>query len=383
MKICIYAEPLKVMTSANPARGMLKNLLKLRSSDSFVFVIRRGSENSSLLKQFFESCNSDNWSLLVDSRLGKIVNLQALLQLENYAFIKEQADVYLNMDLDYLGPHATPLITTVADLSTIRCPKLSSLSWYGVRIRQHAIRTMAKYASQVIAISNFTKQDLEQYDPSLQGRVTVVHSGIDDDWRKATETDPILLPTNLRLTRPYWIWWGHITKRKNIDGLLRAYAKLLSLAQDEWQIPDLLLVGSISNSSKNLPELIKTLGISERVQIQPSQPLDYLISLVRQSMGLLFPSHYEGFGLPVIEAMTQGKPVLVSNKAALPEVAGGLGVVCDPNNLEDLCRAMLEMLKDHQHKDGAIAARKQWAANFTHHISAQKYSQVITNLAGG
>ncbi len=381
MKICVYAEPLRTITSANPFRGMLQSLLKLRYSDTFIFVVRRGSEDSPQLRSFLASCDSGNWKLIVDPKTRKAANLQALLRQENYCAIREKADVYLNMDMDYLGPRAMPLIATVADLSSIRYPKHSSLKWSGVQIRKHAFCTMVKYASHVIAISEFTKQDLEEYDPSLKGRVTVAHCGIDDDWHRNKNLEEDELHRDAQYKRPYWIWWGNVTKRKNVDGLLRAYAKLSSKAPDEYQIPDIFLIGTLGSYQNELPNLIEALKISDRIQLMPFQPLDKLIRLVGESSGLLFPSHHEGFGMPIIEAMALGKPVLISNRAALPEVAGGLAVVCNPEDLYDLCDGMSEMLRNEQNSRNVIAARKEWAANFTHAAAAQKYSQVITRVA--
>jgi glycosyltransferase involved in cell wall biosynthesis len=380
MKICVYGESLLTFTSSNPARGMLRSLLKLRPLDDFLLVVRRGSENSPVLKQFLDSCPNSNWQLIVDPRTRKSVYIKALLGQKNYCQISESADVYLDLDMNYLGPQATPLIATVADLSSV-CgdPKHSSLNWYGRAIRKHALKTMVSSASKIVTISNFTKQSLEKYQPDLKDKITVIYNGIDDSWRNNSYLTQKPVENNLLLEKPYWIWWGCITKRKNIDGLIIAYNQLRKELVDST-IPDLVLIGQLSSYSHNIINLIKKLNLKTNVHLISSQPLDKLIIYVNQSCGLLFPSHYEGFGMPIIEAMTLGKPVLISNRSALPEISGGLGVICNPENHHDICQAMKQMLTAKQRNQDAVEARKKWAANFTHHIAAQKYSQIIDDV---
>src|ERR1017187_10028269 len=127
MRICVYIEGFaRSTTSANPQRGMLRQLIQLRTEDHFILVVQRGSENTPLLRRFLGRLDSNNWTLAVEEPHRKLVALRCLFGLDPYCTVRQRADAYLNMDLDYLGPQARPLICSVADLAAIFAPKYCS-----------------------------------------------------------------------------------------------------------------------------------------------------------------------------------------------------------------------------------------------------------------
>jgi len=97
----------------------------------------------------------------------------------------------------------------------------------------------------------------------------------------------------------------------------------------------------------------------------------------------VFPSLYEGFGMPVVEAMACGVPVLTSDRTAMPEVAGGLAMLCDPENVGSIADGMRGLLSPAQIEPDAIAARRAWASRFTARRAACAYSALIDRVAGG
>jgi glycosyltransferase involved in cell wall biosynthesis len=354
--------------------------MQLRSGDQFTLVVQRGSEKKPLLEKFLARLGSRNWRLVVEEPHHNLVALRCLFGLDPYCTVRQRADVYLNMDLDYLGPKARPLLCSVADLSCIFAPKHSSLKWHGVRMRRHGLRLMARYADRVVAVSDFTRKDLEKYDRALSAKVTVIHNSIDEEWFAPRATPAAFDRSPVKQKDPYWIWWGYVTRRKNVENMLQAYATLRQQALGNLSIPNLLLIGQLGHDSGHLPHLIQNLDLSGHVAIHPFQPLDVLIPLVDASRGLIFPSYYEGFGLPVIEAMALGKPVLVSNRTALPEVGGGLAMVADPDDSIQFSAAMARMTDERLRTPAAVEARKAWARNFTHEAAAKKYDDLISSM---
>lgn len=184
-----------------------------------------------------------------------------------------------------------------------------------------------------------------------------------------------------RRRTPYWIWWGLITRRKNIEGLLTAYAAVLaSLAPSECDsLPHIVLVGAIGRNSKALPQQIQQLNLADRVHTFPFQDLTTLVDWVDQSRGVLFPSHFEGFGLPALEGLARGKPVMTSNCTSLPEVTGGHAILVTPSISESI-QAGLVALMQADCSTSTAAARRQWAAPFTYQRAAQQYSALIDKL---
>ncbi len=357
---------------------MLSRLLEIRKEDSFIFVVRRGSENSPLLKEFLNSCDLDNWELYVEPLSRRLSNGLGLLNYSNYCSISVTADVYLNIDLDYLGPNARPLIATIMDLSIIRIGNSASVPWYGRIIRKNALNLTLQHAAKIVAISKYTKQDIEDYDPGNKCDIKVVYNGISDCWHNHGDSHNKDSATHstIEIDKPYFIWCGYITKRKNIKNLLHAYKK--ALASDDF--PHLLLVGDLGRDSTDIPVFIKQLGLTKHVTQLGFQPETSLIKLVNDSCGLLFPSLYEGFGLPVVEALALGKPVLISNRSSLPEIAGDLACVCDPENIDDMCRGILDITNGEDPSSDCINKRKTWAQQFTYDKAASAYSDVIDSV---
>jgi len=387
MNICVFAESIahNPASNANAVRGMLRCLMKLRASDTFNLVVPKGSKSSPVLAEFLNSCNSGNWQVSYLNRHRRVANVLGLLNVRSYINLKQQADFYLNLDYNYIGRRAWPALYTVYDIVGVREPHWCSMPWHGARLRQFALKLLAESDIPVVATSDFTRNDLISYSERFRHRTTVIHCGIDDVWFDSEPKEDDHGVEKFGVTKPYWVWYGYITTRKNVDGLVRAYARFMADYPEKSRIPNLVLVGTLGQDSKNLPTLIRESNMESRIRMMPPQPPepDKLICLVRNSCGLVFPSHYEGFGLPAAEALALGKPVLVSNRTSQPEVVGSHGILCDPNSVESLCDGMSKLLSPEQLSDEAACARKQWARRYRHETAAQKYSELINRLTAG
>jgi glycosyltransferase involved in cell wall biosynthesis len=371
MKICVYAEPMRARTSGTPARGLMKTIVSMFPEHEFVLVIRRGSEHDAILRQALAECASSNVTVVVASRPRKLVNLLCLLGVPGYARLDVSADVYINLDLDYLGPTRTPTIVTVADLSA-EAASTSSLRWHGNRMRRNGLRMLARSKAHVVAMSAHTANALVRFDAGFRERVTVIHVGIAPEW---FTTPTVARPAE---RSPYWLWWGHIAARKNVHRLVRAYARLLTKRGKET-VPRLVLVATPGAGANEVQELARRLGVSESVEIVPPCPLPQLIGWVDGSHGVVFPSLYEGFGLPVVEAFARGRPVMTSNVTSLPEVAGGHGILCDPTD-EGSIEAGLRRLSEHSGSHAEECGRREWASRFSYEEAARRYEALAREV---
>jgi len=366
MKIVIYIESLRTFTSGTPHRGVLFKLIELRSNDEFVLVLRKGGLPEHMQELFNKLKKFSNWSLRYEKISRKLVNMLALLNFKNHCEIKAEGDVYLSFDAEYLGFKNHPQIVTLHDLSSVRNSKSSSISPLKRIARKFTIENGIKHADHIVAISEFTKNDLLDYFDMAQKEITVIHNGIDKKWFHESISNTTSYNDN------YWIWWGAYSQRKNLERLLQAYELLL---KETDNIPDLYLVGNQNEYFVKLLLIIEGSKVLKRkVKIYPQQDIDNLKVLVSNSVGLVFPSLYEGFGLPVIEAYSQGVPVLTSNMSSLPEISGGLGVLVDPNDTIDIKNGLLKFnMVQHNHDEKL----KQWAEQFTYKNSALKYAELI------
>lgn len=375
MTICIYSEPLTVFTSGTPMRGLFGELIKQRSNDNFKLIFRNPYPEN--LNDYFKSLSElPNCEIVFEKYSRKISNFLAITGYRNYNKVNFDGDVFISAGTpDIMGTDKKKQIVMVADLSSIRTPKNSSLKWHGNLIFRNSLKLAVEFASKIVCISNFTRNDLINIYPESVEKTAVVYNGIDDSWFDDIYEDFETLKSKFLLKDKYWIWWGAVTNRKNLWNLLKAYQFLI---KDGYKLPRILIIGNFAPNQISLKYFIKN-ELIDYITLLPFQNVYILKTLVKNSVGLLFPSYYEGFGLPVIEAFSQGKPVMHSEVTSLPEIAGGLGISCDPNSIASIKNALTEMLKLKDSEEN-ILERKIWASRFTYKNSAQEFSKIIDEV---
>jgi len=379
MRIFIYATTLTTFTSSIPMRGLVLEAIKLRNKDKFVFYFNSKDKYLEYMQTFFAVIDKlSNVEIIFDKFSGKLTNLKALLGFKKYLNINTKADLYISPGtLDFLGNNNIPLINILTDLSTIRTPQYSSVPWHGKYIKINQLKHSVKYSSKIICISDYTRNDLNELYPEVKNRTVTIYNGIENEWfddkYEVFEVDNFTNDKN-----GYWIWYGYISKRKNILNLLKTY-KILAKQLTSTELPKILLVGKLAPNQNEITDYINNDNLNNKVRLITYQHIYKLKYLVKNSKGLLFPSYYEGFGLPVIEAFSQGKSVMHSNVSSLPEIAGGLGISCDPYSIESIKNALLQMieLKDSEED---VNKRKNWASRFTYKNASKEFSKIIDEV---
>lgn len=376
MHICIYGQNLSVFTSGFPMRGLVKRLIKSRPLDQFTIIIRNDDLKNKFEHYYLELSTYNNVTLIKLPFNKRLSQLKLMLGFKNYNEINFNADLYFTPSVDFFGTKNKPIINILGDLSSIRVPELATLQWHGKIMLRKSLSIASKYADHIACISNYTKLDLLKLYPKIANRCSVLYNGIEDEWFD-DKYEKICVEDFTDSTNGYWIWYGFISKRKNILNLLKAY-KELSDHSTKTILPKILLVGKIAPNQTVITNFI-TDNLNGLVKIIPHQHIYKLKYLIKNSKGLLFPSYYEGFGLPVIEAYSQGIPVMHSNVTSLPEIAGGLGISCNPYDKESIKKALVNMseLKD---SEDDIFKRKQWASSFTYEKAAQEFSKIIDEV---
>src|SRR5262249_13108037 len=172
----------------------------------------------------------------------------------------------------------------------------------------------------------------------------------------------------------YFLFVGTLQPRKNLSRVLRAFARLSATGEGSL---GLALAGAAGVGSPDLRRQVDELGSAERVRWLGYVAQGDVPGLYAGATAFVFPSLYEGFGLPVVEAMAWGTPVITSSVSALPEVAGDAAVLVDPYNVEGLARAMQRLLDDAGLRDGLIAAGRQRARRFTWERCAEDVEAVV------
>ncbi|HEY7343862.1 MAG TPA: glycosyltransferase family 1 protein [Ktedonobacterales bacterium] len=265
-----------------------------------------------------------------------------------------------------------PSVVTVHDLAFMRHPKLFRPS-RRLYQRRFTARTVAR-ATQVVAVSESTKRDVIELMRVPEERLHVIYPGIAADFQPVG--DPEILArfrAKHGLPERYLLYLGTLEPRKNLLTLIEAYARLRGQVADA---PPLVLAGAKGWYYQPLFARVRALGL-ERVVIFPGyvardeQPLWYAGAEV-----FVFPSLYEGFGLPVAEALACGTPTITSNVSSLPEVAGDVAWQVDPRNAEALAHLLREILADGAARDRMARAGPAWASQFSIARMARAYAGI-------
>jgi glycosyltransferase involved in cell wall biosynthesis len=257
-----------------------------------------------------------------------------------------------------------PFIVTVHDLERICFPFSSQDSSEEASLKKDAIAIQK--AQHVIAVSENTKKDLTKYLKIPEEKITVVYNGVNHQSFRPNVRS--ILPF------PYILYVGSERKRKNLERLLEAFA-LLKKSPDFNDLK-LVKVGSPGRSESFRQvtlRKVKELGLDGEVLFIDSHIADDQLSAYYSSARVLvYPSLYEGFGLPVIEAMACGCPVITSNVSSLPEVAGDAAFLVNPYDVRDICGAIARLLTDDRLRSEFVAKGKARAKTFSWKKTARK-----------
>ncbi len=250
------------------------------------------------------------------------------------------AQLYHAPDVVYPPVRGLPVVATVHDLSYIVYPG------YHTRLNGTYLRlltpTVTRRAALVIAVSEWTKRDLVTYCKVPAEKVRVVRSGVSSAFTRVPDPETIAAVRERHgLTEPFILSVGTLEPRKNLRGALSAYRLLRERLPDA---PALALVGAagwrLDGQRLIAPddaERVRRLGFVEDAD---------LAALYSACSAFVYPSFYEGWGLPVAEAMTLGAPVVTSNTSSLPEVAGDAALLVDPHSPEAIAAALESVLTD-------------------------------------
>ncbi|NLE77208.1 MAG: glycosyltransferase family 4 protein [Chloroflexi bacterium] len=268
--------------------------------------------------------------------------------------------------------HSERTVVTVHDLAPLACLGPGVGRGVGDRLWREALRGTLQ-AARLVADSQFTRAEIVRLTGYDEARIAVAPPAVEARFRPVA--DPAVLravASRYRLPPPPWLLHvGHTAQRKNLETLLRALALLPEPAP-------LVQVGGTLTAAQHA--LAERLGVGPRLHtlgIVPREDLPALYSLAR---ALVFPSRYEGFGLPVLEAMACGTPVVCSGVASLPEVAGDAALLVDPDDCEALAAAVTQLFAPSDLGERLRLAGLARAAQFTWARCAAAVAEVYRDL---
>lgn len=202
----------------------------------------------------------------------------------------------------------------------------------------------ARKAKKILAVSQSTKDDLVRLFNTPKQKVTVTPLGYDSTLytdKNSPDDQKVLKKHSLK--PDYLLFIGTLEPRKNIEGIIRAYGQLTAELQAQYP---LVIAGKKGWYYDSIFTTVKDLKLEDKIQFLGRVPDEDLPALYRQAKIFLFPSFYEGFGLPVLEALACGTPVISANLSSLPEVVGEAGLLVNPKLPADIASALTILLTD-------------------------------------
>jgi glycosyltransferase involved in cell wall biosynthesis len=233
-------------------------------------------------------------------------------------------------------------VVTIHDLIPIRHPEFAPP--HGAGSHRKSVSSSARSADVIIAVSHFTKAEILEVFGVPSERIRVIHNGFASSFGPMTDPEQIERTKQKHGVRgPYILFVGNIEPRKNIETLVRACVELRSATEYKYS---LVIAGNKDWHFPVVWETVRKLRAEDSIIFTGTVDNDDLASLYRGAEVFAFPSLFEGFGIPVLEAMACGTPVIASNRTSIPEVAGGAALLVDPLDAVGMAEAMHRLLSD-------------------------------------
>ena len=299
--------------------------------------------------------------------------------LEGYSLTLEllPRNIHLLHSPDFIPPRGGPWksVITIHDLSFLLYPHFltpHSQQYYNNQIR-HAVQR----ADAILADSNTTRNDILEHLDVTPDKVTTVYLAPHERYQPQPTQIVKSTLSRHKLPSQYLLFVGTFEPRKNINGLLEAYSSLISKQNDT---PQLIMIGRQGWLDEPIESLLHKMNLQKQVHILTNVDTHDLPAIYTGAVALLLPSHYEGFGFPVLESMACGTATIISDKGSLPEIAGEAALQCNPNNPESIEEAISLVLTDSKLRSDLEQKGIKQSSIFTWHKCCQQTLDVYNKV---
>ncbi|MAQ47436.1 MAG: glycosyltransferase [Flavobacteriales bacterium] len=262
----------------------------------------------------------------------------------------------------------TPTVITIHDINFEHRP--DDLNWLHSLYYRKYFKQYANLSKHIITVSEFSKKDIINSYQITKNKITVAYNGVGSDFRSIPIEQKKIIKEKYSDKKDFFLFLGSLHKRKNIKNLLLAF--------DIYRLKNgknkLLVIGKKKWWDKQTEYIYQNMQYKEDVIFIGQINDDIMVNILASSKALCFVSLFEGFGLPIIEAMKCNVPVITSNTSAMPEIAGDAALIVDPHDIHDISHAMFQIDNNPQlcnqlmQKGNQIIQKFQWD-NTAHIIS--------------
>ena len=370
MRIGIDARKLHDYGIGTYVRNLVSHLARQAPNDSFVLLCR--PEDAAFVRGLgpqFEAVveRSGNYSL------RELVSLPVALS-------RARVDLF-HAPHYVVSPFAPrPLVVTIHDCIHLRFPQYLPNRAAFVYAKTF-MGLAARRAARVLTVSRASKEDILHYLGAPASKVEVIYNALDERLA-ATPTDEDIARVRDRflLTAPFVLYAGNIKPHKNVDRLIEAFSILRKTGLTDVK---LLIIGDELSKYPNLRRTVHRFQLHKHVRFLGFVPDATLSVLYRLASVFVFPSLYEGFGLPPLEAMAAGAPVITSNVSSLPEVVGDAAILIDPMSPPAIAEAMARVLTDSKLRADLVRRGFERVKTFSWERSVARTREVYAEVLAG
>lgn len=295
----------------------------------------------------------------------------------NWLF-RDNADIYHFFNFIVPPRIKGKVITTIHDMTYELYPE--TMDKRNLKRIKDDIQYSVDRSDKIITVSESSKNDIIKFLNVDESKIEIVYNGVDyEKFNKYyTEDIKLIVRNKYNLPQNYILYMGTLEPRKNIDSIIEAFA--LIKKQEDFDNIKLVIAGKKGWLFEDIFNLVDKLNLKDHVIFtdyvdETDKPIIYNMAKL-----FVFPSLYEGFGIPVLEAMASSVPVITSNMSSLPEVAGDAAILVNPKDIEDIAKNMIKILSDDDLKNELVRKGYIQAQKFTWEASAEKLYNIYKEI---
>ena len=347
---------------------LLRRMVATHPEDEFIFFFDRKYDS-----QFIFGNNVIPIVLQPPTRHPILIYTWFEFAVKN-ALKKYQPDVFFSTDgFCCLGTDVKTVVM-VHDIAYAHFPE--QVSFFIKKFYQRYQPKYLQKADHVLTVSNFVKKDIIEKIEIAESKIDVVYNGCNESFQPLDDFSKKEIQKEYSNGQPYFFYVGAVHPRKNVHRLIEAFDYFKNKTNAPHQ---LLIAGRFAWQTGKVKSAYDDAKHQKEIQFLGFVSEEVLSKLMASAFALVYPSMFEGFGLPLLEAMNCDVPVITSNVSSMPEVAGDAGILIDPNKVDEIVKAMLGIFKKEGLRDEMIEKGRRQRAKFDWNQSAEKVYQVLKN----
>lgn len=280
---------------------------------------------------------------------------------------KKQPDLFLSPDCFSCLSTQVPQVLVLHDIAYEHFD--DQFPWLAKRYFKYFIPRFTRHVNRIATVSEFTKADITSWYGIAADKIDVVYNGTKEVYRPCSEDEQRAIKKRLTGGKNYFVYVGSIHPRKNIVRLLMAFEKFKTDTGSDFC---LLLVGRKAWDFKTVDEVYAQMKYKADVKFMGHIPPQELGQMVGAAFAMVYVSLFEGFGIPIVEAMSSGVPVITSNLSSMPEVAGPAAILVNPYSIDEIAAAMQQLHDQPALRNGLILNGNLQVQKFSWELTADK-----------